>query len=744
MWTAAAIAVGITAIGVALALTPGDHFFRGEFEWSYLLTPVVGAYTCSLAATRTRGIDRRFWSLMTASMAIWPVGQLMFIITSAVGAYTFPSWVEIPVVASNTITVVALVLYPRHGAAFTARNVLDALMVSLSVGLITWHLWLRPLVENLDGAAELRSVAGLYFPLVGALQLTLGILALGRAKYRDQLPLTVIVLGLVLLAAGGIWYAQWQSDGSTSTSGFAFNMLGNLCTTLAPLLVFRSADRSRRARAVLYPTSIVPYIPAAAAVTLSVVSVHRGTAQSAELLVVLVVILMLSARQYAVLWQNTQLRRTIEDTERQMRHRAHHDALTSLANRAHLRERLDHLTEAREESAATVSLLFIDLDDYKIVNDTLGHRIGDQVLVDFAARLRNGIRRADTIARLGGDEFVVLLDDVDEAASTVAARVLEILDEPFTHDGHTVTVSGSIGVVTHGPSDPPTTSEEMLARGDTAMLRAKRSGKGTVVEFDTGMALVDLDDTHLRAALTTAIELETLGIALQPIVDTATGRIRGTEALLRLSRGSTAVDPLSVVAAASRGGILPELTSAVLQHTGRRIAPSAGDSPHPGTIHVNVLPVELDTAHLEASLRSVFDTGLLRPDDLVLEIAENAIAAHHEDIRRGIAKMHALGVRIALDDFGSTDTSLSTLAALDVDIVKLAPTLVDALDRLPRMATVVSSLVQLADSLGAVVIAEGVERPGQLDMLRHLGVPLAQGYLLGAPHLDTARSATAI
>lgn len=280
----------------------------------------------------------------------------------------------------------------------------------------------------------------------------------------------------------------------------------------------------------------------------------------------------------------------------------------------------------------------------------------------------------------------------------------------------------------------------MLARGDTAMLRAKRSGKGTVVEFDTGMALVDLDDTHLRAALTTAIELETLGIALQPIVDTATGRIRGTEALLRLSRGSAAADPLSVVAAASRGGILPELTYAVLQHTGRRIAPSAGDSPHPGTIHVNVLPVELDTAHLEASLRSVFGTGLLRPDDLVLEIAENAIAPHHEDVRRGIAKMHALGVRIALDDFGSTDTSLSTLAALDVDIVKLAPALVDALDRLPRMATVISSLAQMAESLNAVVIAEGVERPGQLDMLRHLGVPLAQGYLLGVPSLPTDRA----
>ncbi|WP_328810461.1 putative bifunctional diguanylate cyclase/phosphodiesterase [Rhodococcus sp. NBC_00294] len=734
------IAVGITALGVALALAPGDHVFRGEFEWSYLLTPVIGAYTCFLAATRTRGIDRRFWSLMTASMAIWPVGQLMFIITSAAGAYTFPSWVEVPVVLSNTLTVAALVRYPRHGAAFTARNILDALMVSLSVGLITWHLWLRPLVENLGGAAELRSVAGLYFPIIGALQLTLGILALGRAKYRDQIPLTVIVLGLVLLAAGGIWYAQWQSDGSTSTSGFAFNMLGNLCTTLAPLLVFRAADRSRRARAVLYPTSIVPYIPAAAAVTVSVVAVHRGTAQSAELLVVLVLILMLSARQYAVLWQNNRLRRTIENTERQMRHRAHHDALTGLANRAHLQERLDQLTDTR---GGTPSLLFIDLDDYKIVNDTLGHRIGDQVLVDFAARLRNGIRRADTIARLGGDEFVVLLDDVDEAASTVAARVLELLDEPFTHDGHTVTVSGSIGVVTHGPSDPPTTSEEMLARGDTAMLRAKRSGKGTVVEFDTGMALVDLDDTHLRAALTAAIERETLGIALQPIVDTATGRIRGTEALLRLTRGRTVADPLSVVAAASRGGILPELTSAVLQHTARRTSPG-DDHPHPGTIHVNVLPIELDTAHLEASLRSVFDTGLLRPHQLVLEIAENAIAPHHDDVHRGIARMHALGVRIALDDFGSTDTSLSTLAALDVDIVKLAPALVDALDRLPRMTTVISSLVQMADSLGAVVIAEGVERPGQLDMLRHLGVPLAQGYLLGAPHLDTARSATAI
>lgn len=730
-------AVLVTVVGVSAALTPTSvlPIASHVVGWLYLGAPIIAAFTCRSAARRSSGGYRRFWHLLALSMAIWPVGQLLFLLLNPFGLYSFPSWVEIPLVVSNALTMAALLSYPRDGALPLARRLLDGSMTAIAVMLVVWHLWLDPLLDFQEGHSQLASVAGLYFPIVSAMQLTIGLIIWNHATPGHRLPLGMVTLGFAFLACGGIWYAQMRSAGELAMAGFAWNMIGNLCTALAPLLAGPTSSPVTRSVAGPRAVGLAPYVPTVVALAMSVHYFVTGTASVVDLIAVFALVSLVLARQYLTLRHNAHLTRAVELSEQIMRHQALHDRLTGLANRTLFHDRLQTAINGDDPP---VAVLFIDLDDFKVVNDTLGHRLGDGLLVAFSERLRAEVRQSDTVARLGGDEFAVLLDCTVNDPTRLAHRIVQRMDAPFDLDGESVTVHTSIGVA-RVSGEEPMTVDQVLARADTAMIRAKREGKGRVVEYHLGMTLVEADDQRLRQALVSAIADGTFTVALQPIIDLATGEHIGDEALLRLDHDSAYANPLLVLTAATRGGMLPALTSAVVERACCRRLDQVPASDRSSDLHINVQPSEIGTAELFTTLDTAFASGHIQPHQLVLEVAETAPVEDSQAFSEGVAALRDRGVRIALDDFGTgPSSSLGRLGELDVDIIKIAPALIDQVDRLPRSLIVLESILYMAGRLDITVIAKGVERVTQLDELRRIGFPLGQGYLLGSPDIGAA------
>jgi diguanylate cyclase (GGDEF)-like protein len=734
----AATAVFVTIMSVAAALVPASvvPFAPNVASWLYLINPIVAAFTCLSASRIALGGYRRFWILMTLSMAIWPVGQLLYLILNPLGLYSFPSWIEIPLVVSNLLTVAALLSYPRDGALSVTRRLLDGLMTATAVTVVIWHLWLLPLLQDSTTHSDLASIAGLYFPAISTIQLTIGLIIWNEALPGHRRPLGVVILGFAFLAGGGIWYAQMRSSGTTAMTGFALNMTGNLCTALAPLLVRHAVPAPARRETRSKRVSLAPYAPTAVALGLMTYYFIDRSAGILDLIATVTIVVLLLARQYLTLVYNGQLAEQVAQSERNMRHHALHDRLTGLANRTLFRERLERALEDEHGSESTsVSVLFIDLDGFKTVNDTMGHRVGDELLVAFSARLRSQLRHSDTVARLGGDEFAVLLDGAVQDPISLSQRIVDRSETPYSIDGESITFTVSVGIATTAADEDPVSADQILARADTAMIRAKRDGKGRVVEYTTGMTLIEADDRRLRHSLTEGLADGHLTVALQPIVNIVTGEQIGDEALLRLPHDAAFADPLLVLSAATRAGILPALTGAVIERACARAAQPAQDDLGKRDLYINIQPPEIGTAELNAALAVAFGPGRLNSRQLVLDIAETSLPDDTSSLIDGMVALRRLGVRIALDNFGAGALSLGRLGELPVDIIKIAPTLIEQIERSPRSQVVLASILYMAEHLGVVVVAKGVERPTQLTELQRLGFTFAQGHLLGSPDI---------
>jgi diguanylate cyclase len=381
----------------------------------------------------------------------------------------------------------------------------------------------------------------------------------------------------------------------------------------------------------------------------------------------------------------------------------------------------------------------------------LGHAVGDQQLVAVAQRLRAAVRPDDTVARLGGDEFALLLDDGRDP-STAAARIAEAFATPFDVGRQQVDVRASVGVVECEPADGRASADELLARADTAMYAAKRSGKGRTVAHSAGMSLVELEDQRLRVVLREAIVRGDVALVYQPIVELGSGRTVALEALARWSRDGCDVPPATFIAAAGRVGVLPELTGALLAEACAQLAAwsttesalwsgTEGDPARPLAVHVNVAPSLLVDAGLVRTATALVSRHGLLPGQLVLEITESGLIADPTPAHAALAELRRAGVAISLDDFGVGNSSLSRLNDIELDSVKIDRSFVDRIDTVPRRAAFLGALLRLADDIALPVIAEGVETPSQLAELERLGCRFAQGHLLGRPAPAAAAAA---
>jgi diguanylate cyclase (GGDEF)-like protein/PAS domain S-box-containing protein len=434
-------------------------------------------------------------------------------------------------------------------------------------------------------------------------------------------------------------------------------------------------------------------------------------------------------------YRNVTDRRALEE---QLRHQAFHDSLTGLANRALFNDRLEHALTRRASDRGPLAVLFIDLDDFKAVNDTLGHGAGDRLLVDVASRIRGSLRPVDTAARMGGDEFAILVEDVAGSGSAreVAERVLTAVSEP-THRGLGVRVSASVGMVY---SDEATaTAEELLRNADVAMYLAKSQGKGRVVEYERERGDVAVARLQLRADLHQAADTDAFALAYQPIVELATGDVRGFEALLRWSHPTRGpIGPAEFVPLAEESGLIVDLGRQVLHWACATAVTWPAGPQGPLGVSVNLSGRQLERPDLASDVAAALAASGLEPSLLTLEITESVLMADVTETAAMLGRLRALGVRLAIDDFGTGYSSLSYLRAFPVDTLKIDRSFVAALCHGRRESAVVNSIVALARSLHLGTVAEGIESPAQLAELRALGATLGQGYLFERPLLPGA------
>jgi diguanylate cyclase (GGDEF)-like protein len=444
------------------------------------------------------------------------------------------------------------------------------------------------------------------------------------------------------------------------------------------------------------------------------------------------------ANQAAVALENGQLEQSLAELGRlkeQLRYQAYHDPLTGLANRTMFAEHVD-LQLVTVGPNRIVAVLFLDLDDFKLVNDTLGHAAGDQLLGAVAERIKSCIRSDDLAARLGGDEFALLLLDEDglARASAVANRIIEALRVSFQIQGQELTVGGSIGIAVGRETSQR--ADELLRNADVAMYTAKAGGKGRVAVFDPTMHAAIVARHELSAELARSIGRGELLVHYQPIVELDTGRTTAVEALVRWRHPTRGlIGPDDFIALAEENGVILALGRWVLSESCREATAwaASGLLDPDFSISVNISPVQVQQPEFIAEIESVLEQTGLDPSRLILELTETSM---FQDTRATIVKLQALrarGIRIALDDFGTGYSSLGYLRQFPVDILKIARDFVVPADRSPNEWAFAHAIVALGTTLGLLIVAEGIEEPGQVDRLRELGCSLGQGFHFARP-----------
>jgi diguanylate cyclase (GGDEF)-like protein/PAS domain S-box-containing protein len=422
--------------------------------------------------------------------------------------------------------------------------------------------------------------------------------------------------------------------------------------------------------------------------------------------------------------------------ELQLQHVALHDGLTGLPNRALFMDRVEQaLQRAVRDPSLSCAVLFLDIDRFKLVNDSLSHAVGDHLLVALAGRVAAVLRPGDTVARIGGDEFTILLDEVasEDSARVVAKRIQRSLATAFTIDGHELFVTASIGISLSGPRIAPA---DLLRNADIAMYRAKRRGRARSMVFDESMHQRAVDRLAREHDLRQAVEQSLLTVHYQPIVDLATGRIHALEALARWPTGWAELAPLDFIPIAEETGMIGAVGMHVLRAALETLAGwrRAGLISDEVCVTVNVSPRQLDDPRLPAYVRAATAAAGVPGHALRLEITESTLTQEPERVHSIVTEVCAAGVGLHLDDFGTGYSSLAALHQFPVDALKIDRSLITTLkDDVAGSDVIVRSTITLAHSLGLQVIAEGIEDSNQLQRLRTLGCEYGQGFLFSRP-----------
>jgi diguanylate cyclase (GGDEF)-like protein len=674
------------------------------------------------------------WILLATAQLLFVLGDTIWLILDLLDQSPFPSIADVAYLAGYPALIGAFALCMRARIRGGDRTgVLDGLILATAVFLAGWLVLIRPAMDGeLDALSLAVSVA---YPVGDLLALGVVISLLATPGARTP-SFMFLIMGVVLMFVADAIYVQVAALDAYVDGG----PLDVVWLASYMALGMAALHSSMRQVAAPYPVQVAWLsrlrlgLLALAMLTgpLMVVAVDLRAATDVPVLAAgsgllsLLVLVRLST-VVDTLGRDISTRRHLE---RELSYRALHDPLTGLANRRRFLEALEAAVALPDRRP--LSVLYLDIDDFKRVNDSLGHAAGDLLLTAVAGRFRRHLREGDLAARLGGDEFAVLLPGVAAGdAGRAAARVLAAIDEPLEIEGQLVTVHASVGLVE--VSEPSATAAGVLADADIAMYNAKAQGKGRVVVYTRGMRDAVVDRLELEADLRKCLARNEMRLDYQPIIDLSTGRVVGAEALARWhhpDRGRIGPDTFVPIAEAS--GLIVELGEWIVRRACRQLASWRRVLDPTLVLHVNLSTRQLDEPTLATMIEDAAAAADLPLDALVLEVTESTLLSDAERALANLARLRQQGVRVAIDDFGTGFSLLNYLGRLPVDILKIDREFTDQLDR-DEERSLAAAVIRMGETLGLASVAEGIERPTQLEALRRLGCRLGQGFLFAPP-----------
>jgi diguanylate cyclase (GGDEF)-like protein len=507
-------------------------------------------------------------------------------------------------------------------------------------------------------------------------------------------------------------------------------------TAFPGILLFASMFGTRRLFIILLA---VIFVVLTAVVSANLAGWHLNTVAALSwgtLINVLVILLvtalfvwLLASDLRSALLRLAQDNQRLQDSNTRIEVLAHHDSLTNLPNRVLARDRLEQAVAAARRSSASVAVLFLDLDNFKTVNDSLGHAAGDALLCDVADRLQASVRDSDTVSRQGGDEFLIVLSQLthEEDASAAAAKLLAELNRPMLVTGHDFAASGSIGIAMF-PKDGNDV-DTLLKNADLAMYRAKESGRNTFQFFNADMNSSVLEHLHLGSGIRTALEQGDFRLYYQPQFDLKTGRIVGAEALLRWPHATLGfVAPARFIPIAERAGLINLLGSWVLKEACRQCRQWQDTGMPRLVLAVNVSPVQFRRDGIEHEVHNALTQWNIDPAMIELELTESLLIANAGHVSGVMERLGKLGVQFSIDDFGTGYSNLGYLKRFAVDRLKIDQSFVRQLTQHAHDEGIVRAIIEMAHCLDMEVVAEGIEDLPTLERLKELGCDFGQGY----------------
>jgi diguanylate cyclase (GGDEF)-like protein len=684
---------------------------------------------------------RRSWRFISIAMVGYLLGSLLQLYNE--------SWRHLPDSPAWSDSIFyAFFFIGLVGFSNTRRNVvrrwlftLDTTTIALGAGAVLWYLVAGPQATS-HGHSLHEIVYAIIYPLGDLVLLVTAIRTLEHGVSSSSLrAIRTLSAGIFLYVVADTvdsylgLHSGYHGGDRIDIVAMAAATLITVAGALQPTLEAREPSGLPPKRTGSWTMS---YVAAAAVVPLVFVNErhdpffpNQSILAVAVLIAVLVAVGQILSRR-ALLGEQAKN----ENLVGELQHQAFHDNLTGLANRALFSERLEHALERRRSFAMNHAVLMIDLDEFKSVNDTLGHEAGDRVLLAVAARLQNSVRRGDTVARVGGDEFAILLEDVSgsTAAVELVEHLLEVVSEPLTIAERTFVPEASIGIAL--TEDESCTAEELLRYADTAMYRAKAQFHGHYCVFETAMQTALTDRVELESDLRGAVGRGELRVFYQPILDLASESTTGFEALVRWMHPSRGLlSPAAFIGVAEQGGLIHEIDTWVLYEACAEASRWQRQSPQFAqvSVHVNLSPLRLREPDLVDAIVGALTAAGLEPQFLTLELLESSVVDDLELAQDRLTELKSLGLRIAVDDFGTGYSSLSHLRTLPIDELKIDRSFIAAMGSSAQASTLVHSLIQLGTALGMDTVAEGIEDAVQLLHLRGEGCLQGQGYLFARP-----------